>query len=61
MEVNYLTPEDLAKIFKVPANNIRRQAREHKIPAVKIGNMWRFNEEKVLKYIEKKLKNNYSD
>ncbi len=61
MIINYLTPEELAKIFKVSENNVKRQAREGKIPAVKMAGKWRFNEEKIMKYIEKKFKNNYSD
>lgn len=61
MEVNYLTPEDLAKILKINIESVQRQARNGKLPAIKIAGKYRFNEEKIFKYIEKKFKNSYSD
>lgn len=57
----YLTPEELADIIKVDPKSLKRQARQGKLPAVKIAGKWRFIEEKIYKYINKNYKNSYSD
>ena len=56
-----VSPKRIAELIPIPESSIRRLAREHKIPAVKLGNLWFFYESKVLKYIEKKYSNDYSD
>lgn len=55
----YITPEDVAKILGVSADNIRNMALTNKIPAIKLGKLWRFNEAKILRYIEKRYSNDY--
>ncbi|SFM24754.1 helix-turn-helix domain-containing protein [Pelosinus propionicus] len=57
----YVQVQRIAELLQIPESSIRRLAREHKIPAVKLGNLWRFDEAKVLKYLEKKYSNDYSD
>jgi len=55
----YMTAEEVAEVLRVPADNVRNLALTNKIPAIKIGNLWRFDKAKVFKYIEKKYKNDY--
>ena len=55
----YVDSQRIADLTSIPETGIRRLAREHKIPAIKIGGTWRFNEAKVLRYVEKKYSNDY--
>jgi excisionase family DNA binding protein len=57
----YVQAQRIAELLQMPEESIRRLARTHKIPAIKLGNLWRFDEAKVLKYLEKKCSNDYSD
>lgn len=43
-----LTLEELAAFLKVSKDTIYRMAQKGKIPAVKVGNQWRFCKEEVL-------------
>ena len=53
----YILAEDVADILQIPENSVRRLARNGQLPAIKLGNLWRFNEVKVLGYLEKQCSN----
>lgn len=55
----YVDSQRIAELTSVSEVTIRRLARGHKIPAVKIAGCWRFDEAKVLRYIEKRYSNDY--
>ncbi len=43
----YLTPQELAERFKVTERTIVGMARSGKIPAIRIGRLWRFRIEAI--------------
>ena len=53
----YILPEQVAVILQIPENSVRRLARNGMLPAIKLGALWRFDEAKVLKYLEKQCSN----
>jgi excisionase family DNA binding protein len=61
MEVPYILPERVAELLQIPLSSVYAKANNGTIPAVKIGRLWRFNEEKIMKYIEKHYSNDYCD
>ena len=48
----FLTPAEVAKIYKVTPQAIRNWAREGKIPSIRFGRVLRFDLEKVRDVIE---------
>lgn len=40
---DWLTPEEAAKILRVSKDTIVRQCEKHKLPAVKLGSIWRIS------------------
>lgn len=55
-ELELLTPEELAELFKVPLSWVRSATRSrspHPIPHVKIGHYVRFEEEAVREWFHK--------
>lgn len=40
--VRLVSAEQLAEAWSIPVSSVRRFARENKIPAIKVGNLWRF-------------------
>ena len=47
----YLTVEEVAKRFGVNVTTIYRLAQQGKLPAFKIGNQWRFSEERLDEWV----------
>ena len=43
--------EDTAELLDVTGEYVRRMAREHRIPSVKIGNRWRFVREQIVAWV----------
>jgi excisionase family DNA binding protein len=43
----FLTLEEVAKLLKIAPATVYRMARNGKIPAVKIGRVWRFSSRKL--------------
>jgi len=44
---NWMTLEETAKYLQVSKDSIYRLAQNEKIPASKIGNLWRFKKEEI--------------
>ncbi len=47
MDNEYLTADDLAKMFNLTPHGIRKLAREGKIPGKQIGKAWRFKKSEI--------------
>lgn len=43
----WMTIEEVAKYFQVSKDSIYRLAQKGKIPASKLGNLWRFRKEEI--------------
>ena len=54
----YLTAKQVAKYLQVKPLTVYQWARTEKIPAVKIGRIWRFKKEAIDSFLEKKNKPN---
>lgn len=54
----YLTAKQVAKYLQVKPLTIYQWAKTEKIPAVKIGRIWRFKKEVIDSFLEKKNKPN---
>ena len=52
----YLTAKQVAEYLQVKPLTIYQWAREDKIPAIKIGRIWRFKKEAIDAYLEEQLK-----
>ena len=48
----FLSPLQIAEIFHVPVRTIQALARSGKIPALRIGRVWRFREADIRRWIE---------
>lgn len=48
-----LTLEELAAFLKVSRDTVYRMAQKGKIPAVKVGNQWRFAQAEVMTALKK--------
>ncbi|WP_281178324.1 helix-turn-helix domain-containing protein [Candidatus Desulfofervidus auxilii] len=48
-----MTLEETAKYLRIGKSTLYKMAREGKIPAVKIGNQWRFKKEDIDKWFSK--------
>ena len=49
--IETFTPNDLAKILNVHPFTVTRLAREGKIPAFKVGGVWRFRKDEFEQWI----------
>lgn len=54
----YLTTKQVAKYLQVKPLTVYQWARTEKIPAVKIGRIWRFKKEVIDSFLEKKNRSN---
>jgi len=54
----YLTAKQVAKYLQVKPLTVYHWARTNKIPAVKIGRIWRFKKNVIDNFLEKKPKKN---
>ncbi len=52
--IETFTPNDLAKILNLHPFTVTRLAREGKIPAFKVGGVWRFRKDEFEKWITAK-------
>jgi excisionase family DNA binding protein len=50
--INLLTPQEVSELFKIPIVQVQKLAREGKIPAGKVGRLWRFREKDVWRWFE---------
>ena len=50
---NYLTAKQVAKYLQVKPLTVYQWARTNKIPAIKIGRIWRFNKEVIDDFLKK--------
>ena len=53
----FLTTKQVAQYLQVKPLTVYQWAKTNKIPAVKIGRIWRFKREVIDSYLEDKLKN----
>lgn len=57
-KIRFLTAEEISELFKIPIRTIHHLARTGKIPAMKVGRLWRFREYDINRWIEIKLSKN---
>jgi len=50
--MQWMTVRDVAEYLKLSTDLVYRLAQQGKIPVSKVGNRWRFNKEKVDKWME---------
>lgn len=48
-----MTPDEVAALYRVNPNTVKRWAREGRVPARKVGKLWRFERSEVLDEIKK--------
>ena len=48
-----LTAEQVAQLFSLKVRQVKELARQGRIPAVKVGKVWRFREDSLKECIEK--------
>ena len=56
--VETLTPNEVAKSLKLHPFTVARLAREGKIPAFKVGGVWRFKKDQFERWIVSQTANN---
>lgn len=54
----FLTPEEISELFQVPIRTVHHLARTGKIPAMKVGRLWRFREHDINQWIQSQYKKN---
>ena len=52
--IETFTPNDLAKVLNLHPFTVTRLAREGKIPAFKVGGVWRFRKDQFEQWIEER-------
>lgn len=57
----FLTIEEVAKIFRVAEATVYRMARKGEIPAIKFGRVWRIDYSKLKKQLDDKQKPEFSN
>jgi excisionase family DNA binding protein len=60
-ELRLLKPEEISKLFGLKVRQVKELARKKKIPAIKLGRLWRFPEESLRHWIEDKNQIGYDD
>ncbi len=55
--IETLTPNEISKILKLHPFTVSRLAREGKLPAFKVGGVWRFREDQFERWIEERTNN----
>lgn len=53
-----LTPNEVAKALKLHPFTVARLAREGKLPAFKVGGVWRFRKDQFERWIEERTSGN---
>jgi len=54
--IETLTPNDLSRILKLHPFTVTRLAREGKLPAFKVGGVWRFRRDQIEGWIRSQTK-----
>lgn len=54
----FLTSEEISDLFKIPVRTVHHLARTGKIPALKVGRLWRFKEQDINRWIESQYEKN---
>ena len=57
-QIETLTPNEIAKILRIHPFTVTRLAREGKIPAFKVGGIWRFRKDQFERWIEERTSGN---
>ena len=57
-QIQTLTPNEISKILRIHPFTVTRLAREGKIPAFKVGGIWRFRKDQFEQWIEQHTKGN---
>ena len=52
-QIETLTPNEIAKILRIHPFTVTRLAREGKIPAFKVGGIWRFREDAFEQWLKR--------
>jgi len=52
-----LTLEELSRYLKISKPTLYKMVEKGRIPALKIGNQWRFKKEDINRWVEKQRKN----
>jgi len=50
---NLLTAEQVGQLFNLKTRQVKELARQGRIPAVKVGRLWRFPEDSLKEWIQK--------
>ncbi len=50
--IEIFTPHDVARMLRIHSFTVTRLAREGKLPAFKVGGMWRFRKDQFEKWVE---------
>ena len=58
-QIETLTPNEIAKILRIHPFTVTRLARESKIPAFKVGGIWRFRKDQFEKWIASQTKKRF--
>lgn len=56
-KARFLTPEEISALFKIPVRTVHHLARSKKIPAMKVGRLWRFREQDINRWISSQCDN----
>ena len=59
-QIETLTPNEIAKILRIHPFTVTRLAREGKIPAFKVGGIWRFRKDQFEQWIQGQTKGSTS-
>lgn len=57
-KIETLTPNEIAKILRIHPFTVTRLAREGKLPAFKVGGIWRFRKDQFERWIEERTNRN---
>ena len=57
--IETLTPSEVAKILKLHPFTVTRLAREGKIPAFKVGGVWRVRKDEFERWIQRRTKQSF--
>lgn len=55
-----LTPEQVSELFNLKVRQVTELARQGRIPAIKLGRLWRFSVDSLKRWIEENQNNHIS-
>ena len=58
---NLMTPDDVAIFLNISARTVYDYAQKGKIPAIKLGGQWRFREDDITSWLDKKVNESSSN